>query len=211
MTRIVLLGGGGQASVILRLVDRMNAAGGAVEVVGILDDGAPDPLEVASWDLPLLGGIDTLGGLDVDGYVAAVGFPAGRRAIVARAPRGSASPALVDPRAGLARNAEVGPGSVVSCRVAVSSGARIGSHVYLSWGSGVGHDCVVGDFASVMTGVSLSGGVVVGPGATVGTNAVVLEGVRIGADATVGAGAVVTADVPDGTTVIGVPARAVQR
>ena len=44
-------------------------------------------------------------------------------------------------------------------------------------------------------------------GASIGSGAVILCGVTIGADAMVGAGAVVTRDVPDGSTVAGVPAR----
>ena len=44
-------------------------------------------------------------------------------------------------------------------------------------------------------------------GASIGSGAVILCGVTIGAGALVGAGAVVTHDVPDGTTVKGVPAR----
>jgi acetyltransferase-like isoleucine patch superfamily enzyme len=47
--------------------------------------------------------------------------------------------------------------------------------------------------------------------AAVGTGAVILPGVTIGAGAIVGAGAVVTKDVPDGTTVVGNPARPLVR
>lgn len=43
-------------------------------------------------------------------------------------------------------------------------------------------------------------------GASIGSNATILPGIRIGAGALVGAGAVVTRDVPDGVTVVGVPA-----
>jgi len=47
-------------------------------------------------------------------------------------------------------------------------------------------------------------------GASIGSNATILAGVTIGENAMVGAGAVVTKDVPDNTTVAGVPARLCQ-
>lgn len=46
-------------------------------------------------------------------------------------------------------------------------------------------------------------------GASIGANATLLPGITIGAGAMVGAGAVVTRDVPDGTIVVGNPARVV--
>lgn len=45
--------------------------------------------------------------------------------------------------------------------------------------------------------------------ASIGSNATILPGVTIGENAIVGAGAVVTRDVPDYTTVVGVPAQVV--
>jgi UDP-2-acetamido-3-amino-2,3-dideoxy-glucuronate N-acetyltransferase len=47
-------------------------------------------------------------------------------------------------------------------------------------------------------------------GASIGSGAVILCGVTIGAKAAVGAGAVVTSDVPDNSTVAGVPARIIK-
>ncbi len=43
--------------------------------------------------------------------------------------------------------------------------------------------------------------------AFIGTGAIILLGVKIGEGAVVGAGAVVTKDVPDGATVVGIPAK----
>lgn len=49
--------------------------------------------------------------------------------------------------------------------------------------------------------------VIVKENAWVGANAIIMPGVTIGTNSIVGAGALVTHDVPDNTTVIGVPAR----
>ena len=73
-------------------------------------------------------------------------------------------------------------------------------------GAIVEHECIVGDFAHIAPGAVLSGNVHVGEGTLVGVGARVIPGIRIGAWATVGAGAVVIEDVPDGATVVGVPA-----
>jgi acetyltransferase-like isoleucine patch superfamily enzyme len=48
-------------------------------------------------------------------------------------------------------------------------------------------------------------------GCSIGAGAVILPGIRIGKKAVVGAGAVVTRDVPDGATVVGNPARVLER
>jgi serine O-acetyltransferase len=54
-------------------------------------------------------------------------------------------------------------------------------------------------------------GATIGPNVNIGTGAKVIGPVQVGAGATVGANAVVVDDVPDGVTVVGVPARPVGR
>jgi carbonic anhydrase/acetyltransferase-like protein (isoleucine patch superfamily) len=51
------------------------------------------------------------------------------------------------------------------------------------------------------------GGPTIGPGVSIGTGAKVLGKVTVGAGARIGANAVVLEDVPEGTTVVGIPAR----
>jgi acetyltransferase-like isoleucine patch superfamily enzyme len=86
---------------------------------------------------------------------------------------------------------------------------------YVGWGPGARvlgseHTGVPGDVPIIQTDLRIAP-VVVRRGADIGTGAVLLPGVTVGENAIVGAGAVVTEDVPDHTTVAGVPARVIRK
>jgi len=114
---------------------------------------------------------------------------------------------IVHPQAAVSRFAEVTPGAVVLAGGVVSVDSRVGLGAIINTGATVDRDCVIGDGAHLCPGAHLASNVTVGEGSFIGIGAVVREGVTIGAQVVVGAGAVVLHDVPDGTTVKGVPAR----
>jgi serine acetyltransferase len=70
---------------------------------------------------------------------------------------------------------------------------------------------VIGDFVNINPAATLCGSVTVGEGAYIGAGAVVKERISIGAWSTIGAGAAVVRDVPEGVTVVGVPARVIKK
>jgi len=105
----------------------------------------------------------------------------------------------------IADNANIGFNCEVfsASRVTVGAGTLLAAYCYLIGGDHDAPDRSVG----VLAQSRRSAGIRVGAGAWLGTRVSVLDGVTIGDRAVVGAHAVVRADVPEGATAVGVPAR----
>ncbi len=147
-----------------------------------------------------------------DEVLCAIGDPGTRRSIVDRfGASGVRFHTYVDPRAVLSEGVRVGLGSIVCPGSVLSSRVVVGEQVHINFNCAVGHDTTLGDFTTLSPAVNVMGEVPVGRQAFFGGSAVVLPRLSVGAEAVVGAGAVVTASVPEGVTVVGNPARVVNR
>jgi sugar O-acyltransferase (sialic acid O-acetyltransferase NeuD family) len=117
---------------------------------------------------------------------------------------------VTHPAATIAPSAVIEEGTFVAARAIVAPAAVVGRGGIINHGTIVDHECVVGNFCHIAPGATLAGNVRVGARVFVGAGANILPGVNIGDAAIIGAGAVVTADVPPGTTYVGVPARQIR-
>jgi sugar O-acyltransferase (sialic acid O-acetyltransferase NeuD family) len=107
---------------------------------------------------------------------------------------------------------KVGENSLLAPFVTMTSNISIGKSFQANIYSYVAHDCIIGDFVTFAPSVKCNGNVQIGNHAYLGTGVIVKQGkpgrpLIIGEGAIVGAGAVVTKNVPPFTTVIGNPAR----
>lgn len=106
---------------------------------------------------------------------------------------------------------EIGYGALLSPFVTLTSNVRIGRCFHANLYSYVEHDCVIGDYVTFAPDVHCNGNVTIGNHAYVGSGAIIRQGIHIGAGAIIGMGAVVISDVPPGVTVVGNPARAIEK
>jgi len=140
--------------------------------------------------------------------ISAVGLPELRRRLVGRW-HGDRFVTVISAHAWLAADAAVGRGTTVAPGAALNRLVRVGAHVLVNVGVILSHDVTIDDFVTLSPGCAIGGLVSIGVGTFVGIGATVRDRVRIGKGAVVAAGAVVVADVADGETVRGVPARPV--
>lgn len=197
MNRLIIIGASGHGKVVADIA----ALNGYKDIVFL--DNDPEIKACASY--PVLGPDTMTSELDGDVFIA-VGKAETRKKLMERNKTRS-FPALVHPSAVVAKNAEVGVGSVVMAGAVINPEARIGKGCIINTSSSVDHDCVVGDYVHISVGAHLSGTVVVGTGTWIGAGAIVSNNVDICADCVIGAGAVVIKDIDEPGTYVGVPAK----
>jgi len=105
--------------------------------------------------------------------------------------------------------------------IEIHPGAEIGRRLFIDHGMGVviGETSMIGDDVTLYQGVTLGGTgkekgkrhPTIGNGVAIGAGARVLGNIRVGDNSRVGAGSVVLRDVPDNSTIVGVPGHIVLR
>jgi len=113
-------------------------------------------------------------------------------------------------------NVIAGDGAIMSDFTVCTADLTIGRQFHANIYSYIAHDCVIGDFVTLAPRVCINGNAIIEDDVYVGTGAILRQGspekpLRIGKGAVIGMGAVVTKDVAPGVTVIGNPARPMDR
>ena len=88
---------------------------------------------------------------------------------------------------------------------------RIGKGSKVGHLTDIGHNVQVGKHVFISAGVVVSGSSIIGDFACLAPKCCIRNKIKIGSKVTVGLGSVVVHDVPDGQTVVGIPARPIQK
>jgi sugar O-acyltransferase (sialic acid O-acetyltransferase NeuD family) len=203
MKRLLIVGAGGHGRVVADAARAM----ALWDEIAFVDDTRPVGTRVAAW--PVLGGLpDVLAGHLVGECVVAIGANRVRLKLEAA---GLSLATVIHPSAVLAPEVQLGAGSMVLARAVINIDARIGAACIINTAAVIEHDCVLADAVHVSPQAALAGTVHVGEASWLGIGSVVRQGVVIGADVVVGAGAAVVKNIPDAFTVVGVPARKLEK
>lgn len=205
--KLAILGAGGHGRVV---ADAAEAAGW--DDVRFFDDRGTHAGSMAAW--PVVGTTQDLldGHSSFDGVIVAIGSNPVRRDLTRRlVEAGAAVAGVIHPRSVVSPHSRLGAGVVVLAGAVINVGTTLGDAVIVNTGATVDHDCTIADGVHIAPGAHLAGGISVGEESWIGVGSTVRENLAIGRNVCIGAGAVVVKSIGDDVTMVGNPARPLNR
>ncbi len=205
--KLALLGASGHGKVIADIASLV----GYSEVI-FYDDAWPEKQKCGQW--PIVGGTQELvqAKRTFERCIVSIGNNSIRlnKQDFLRS-QGIAIATLIHPNSIISPSVMIAEGAVVMAGAIINADAEIGRGCIINTGAVVEHDCKLSAGVHISPGACLAGAVSVGEGCWVAMGASVLQCLNIGANSTIGAGAVVIKNVPDGATMVGVPAQLLKK
>lgn len=208
-TRLAIYGAGLGAKQLLELTRHLEG----IDVVGLIDDNAQ--LHGSRvLGVPVRGGMSEFVDLIVRGEIDAVALSFHsviRRKIYRRIRAAVNVPVLplVDPRAIVGMEVQIGDGALVEAGAVLGPGVVVGEGTIVDVGAVVAHDCFLGAFSHLSPGCRLSGVVHLRENVLVGVGAAINSTVTIGRNVIIALNSGVMNDLPDDVVVSGVPAKVI--
>ena len=185
---VIILGGGGHASVLTEICIEQGRQILAVvspetRLTRQIFKGLPHlkqdnyVLEFSASSVELVNGVGGLPGSELRKGLATKFSELGYRFAT-----------IVASSATVSRTATLGEGAQVLPRATINAGVSIGMHSILNTGSIVEHDCSIESYVHIAPGATICGGAKIREGAQIGPNSVVAQGLNIGEHSIIGAG-----------------------
>lgn len=198
--RLILLGAGGHAKVLVDLIMACDQT-----ISGVCDPQLAQS-GISTWrDLVVLGDDQAVLGFDPHQVLLVNGLGgAGRQAVFEQfAAKAYRFATLVHPNAVLGSGVVLDEGVQIMAGTVVQADTVIGAHSIVNTGAQIDHDGQLGIGVHLAPGAVLAGNVTLGDGVFVGPGAVIGRGVSVGDRAVIGAGTIVLKSLPADARVLG--------
>jgi len=203
--KLIIVGGGGQAKVILEAVDMK-----CYDNV-IIED--PYTLSSSLHGIEIVRSCDNLVNENTQ-FVIALGDNFKRQKAVKNLKNRFKKvrfARVIHPSAYVCDSATIGVGTVVCANAFVGIDTSIGDHVILNTHSSVDHDNQISDFASIGPNTATGGNVIIGSRSAVGIGATISNQIEIAKDVVIGAGSTVVRNINSNNVVaFGNPAKIIR-
>lgn len=211
MNNIIVIGSSGHARVVIDIIEeegKYNIVGLCDRFRGIGEDTEGYLILGKEEDLPYL-----IQEHKVHGIIVAIGDNFVREKVSNKIK--DICPEIqfisaVHPKTAIAKNVEIGEGTVIVAGVVANSKAKIGKACIINTSASIGHDVTVENYASVGPGARIAGGCRIGEGTAVGIGSVVREKINIGAGTIIGASSTIIKDIKDRQVAYGSPAKIIR-
>jgi sugar O-acyltransferase (sialic acid O-acetyltransferase NeuD family) len=208
--KVLIIGGGGNATVIaFAIVDTFNS-GGDLEFIGYIND-RDNICDLEGY--PVVGGLSDIPKLVDSGYyfinsIGRIGVQNERMELIeSLGIPDERYVTFIHPRAYVAPTVKLGVGCVVLANATISPGTTLGKNCRVMANAMIGHNNIIGDYcffaASSCTGAHLK----IGNGVFVSLNATLREFLTIRDYSTIGMGAVLLNDTETNEIWVGNPAK----
>lgn len=213
MKKIILLGPGGHASVVLEILKQYSN----IEIIGFTDANYKKGQSYKSY--PVLGKDNILEDLIKNNKakyafisVGSAGDNSLRKNLYEKIVNlGYKSLNIIEKKNIIADNVNFEKGNLVSPGVKINPDVEIGANNIINTGSIIEHGCIIKNHTHIAPGAILAGDVIIEDLVHIGLGAKVIEGIKIGKNSLIGAGTVVINDIPENSVVVGNPGRIIRK
>ena len=211
MDKIVVIGSGGHAGVVIDILEEMNK----YQIVGIITNDIFPNSKFNNYDI--LGDDSALQSLIMNGInkvaIGIGGFNNNvlRKEIFCKLKEiGFEIVSIIHPKTVIAKSTQIDEGSVIFAGVVINPNVSIGKNVIIATGATIDHETVIKDHVLVSAGVTVGANDIIQEGALLALGSNIISDITVGRNVLIGAGAVVVKDCLEPGTYLGIPARKVK-
>lgn len=212
MKKVIIIGSGGHAKVVIDIINEINKKNKDIDIIGITSKS----LSVGElfFGLPVLGNDDIIEGYrGKENYFLAMGLGGFKdnflreKVFNAMVGLGMRFLNVIHPSAVISETVVFGQGVTIFPGVILNTEVEIGDNTIIATGSSIDHETIIEENVLVSAGVTVGAYAIIGKRSLIALGANVVSGVKIGVDVLVAAGAVVVNDISDNKKVFGIPAK----
>ena len=186
MEKIVVIGAGGHAQSCIDVIE----AHGRFKIVGLIGSKYEIGKEISGYavigtdeDIPQLSS-------KIKNAVIGVGqiesSDIRKKLFLKLKECGFSLPAIISPKAHIAKGAQIGIGTIIMHHALVNTGVKIGENCIINSKANIEHNSIIESDCHISTGAIVNGNCLIGRGSFLGSGSVVKQGCTIGENSIIG-------------------------